>query len=238
MVNLVKLQKVDEKIAALILIEMEGPEKMAAVDAELAAGEDKVNNSLTQEKELLKRRRELEAEVEDTDEKIKSNQGRQLQAKTNEEYRALLKEAEYLRKSNTAREDELLEVMESLETLAKDNKELKVWLEEQRTAAADRKKKIEESTRESVKGKADLLSERESLIKSLPRNFMAAYDRIYKRRNGRAVVGIQGGVCQECHIQIPPQDFNMLQRNEELQVCPNCNRIMYWVDHQDFENIL
>ncbi|MEW5723538.1 MAG: C4-type zinc ribbon domain-containing protein [Thermodesulfobacteriota bacterium] len=238
MINLVKLQKMDDRIDRLKRIEREGPEALARVETELAQAEKTVEDSLTREKELNKRRRELEAQVEDTDAKIKSNQTRQLQAKTNEEYRALLKEADYLRKANSAHEDELLEILETLEGLTQENKRLKGWLEEQRRVAAERKAEIEARIKNSFEDRMNLEKEREGLTKDLPGQYLANYNRIYQRRNGRAVVGIADGVCQECHIQIPPQSFNELQRNEELMVCPNCNRIMYWVEHQDFADLL
>ena len=102
---------------------------------------------MAEEKEILKRRRELETQISDNDEKIKANQGRQLQAKNNEEYRALLKEAEYLRKSNSACEDEVLEIMEKLETLTETNKNLQAWLEEEEKRLADKKVEIKKNAR-------------------------------------------------------------------------------------------
>ena len=158
-------------------------------------------------------------------------------SKTNEEYRALLKESDYLKKANTAREDEILALMESLENLVEENVKLKVWLEEERASLNKRKKEIEGLIRKSLDDSEILDIERRSILKDIPGAYTALYNRVYAGRNGKAVVAAADGICQECHLQIPPQDFNELQRNEKVQVCPNCQRIIFWKDHQDFEDI-
>ncbi|MEW6262935.1 MAG: C4-type zinc ribbon domain-containing protein [Thermodesulfobacteriota bacterium] len=234
MINLVKLQKLDLRLAQLLKLENEAPERMAQVEAELLAAEQKVDESLAREKEMSKRRRELEMEISVTDDKVKNNQARQLQAKNNDEYRALLKEADYLRKTNSAREDEVLALMESLEALTVENARLKTWLAEQRQTAQRKKKEIEDRLELNRVDRLDLEDERAGLTAALPENFINLYDRLYSKRNGRAVVAIKNGICLECHLQIPPQSYNELQRNESLMTCPNCLRIVYWQDHQDF----
>ena len=47
-------------------------------------------------------------------------------------------------------------------------------------------------------------------------------------RRGLAVVPVVKGVCQGCHMSIPPQLFNLLQRGTTMETCPTCNRIIYW----------
>ena len=36
------------------------------------------------------------------------------------------------------------------------------------------------------------------------------------------------GTCQGCNMNIPPQLYNILQRGDAIELCPNCNRIIYW----------
>jgi predicted nucleic acid-binding Zn-ribbon protein len=148
-----------------------------------------------------------------------------------------LKENDYLKRTNSAREDETLNIMEQLDELAEENKKLKVWLEEQRTVLNQKKDRANARIQASSQKKEKLVLERNSLIRDLPGNFVTLYNRVYSRRNCRAVVPIVDGICQECHISIPPQMYNELQKNDELMTCPHCDRIIYWQDHADFENI-
>lgn len=237
LVSLVKLQKLDGRIAQLQKIEKEAPIKLAEVELELQHAEQKVEEVVQREKDLQKKRRDLEREIEITEEKVKQNQTRQLQCKTNEEYRAMLKENDFLRKSNTAREDEILEIMEELESLAGEIVTLNAWLEEQRTLLNERKAGIEDWIAQCARDLEPLSVERSLLVKSIPNDHMALYQRVFDKRNGRAVVPVTDGICQECYLQIPPQDYNELHRNDRLMVCPHCDRIIYWAEHEDFDNL-
>ena len=37
-----------------------------------------------------------------------------------------------------------------------------------------------------------------------------------------------GGICNGCHIGVPPMMFQQIIRREELFQCPNCQRILYY----------
>jgi len=232
--NLVKIQRLDEQIDKLKKVHHEGPQKLAETEAALLRDEQLVHESLNREQEMLKRRRELEREVEDAEEKFKQNQAKQIQVKTNEEYRALLKENDYLRKEKSRHEDEVLELMEALESLAQENIDQKAWLEERNTETVQKKQEIEEEILASDRDLKILARERSEIITDIPQNYMALYERVYIKCGGRAVVPIEDGVCQQCHLQIPPQKFNELQRNDQIMTCPHCGRIIYWAGHQDF----
>lgn len=238
LINLIKLQQLDQRIQELKKVEQEGPLKLEAVEAELEAAEQKVEESLAGEQEMIKRRRDLETEIEDYDRKIIENQSRQLLVKTNEEYRAILKENDFLRKANSTREDEVLELMEAVETLSRENKELTVWLEDQKKALAQKEKDIRKWIAASAKELGSMDVQRAGILRDIPDNFIALYERVYERHKGKAVVSIIDGVCQECHMKIPPQKFNELQRNDKLMSCPNCARIMFWGDHDDYAHII
>jgi predicted nucleic acid-binding Zn-ribbon protein len=42
---------------------------------------------------------------------------------------------------------------------------------------------------------------------------------------------VSEGICGGCHIRIPPQSFNELQKGKQILGCPNCQRIIFWVEH-------
>jgi len=54
------------------------------------------------------------------------------------------------------------------------------------------------------------------------------YERIRNRNGGIGVVSVWKAVCNGCHMNIPPQLYNELQKSSELMICPNCNRIIYY----------
>lgn len=236
-VYLVKLQKLDNSLKQLKRAEIEGPQKVAALDEELASAETEVKASLELEEELKKQRRDYERQIEENEEKIKKNLERQFKVKTNNEYKALLKEVEFFRKNNSEAEDKVLTLMDEVEKLEEKNQNLEKWLDEQKETLTQRKKDTKAWVAASIKDLERLGKERVSLAKDIPAGMMSTYERVYNRGSGLAVVPIIGGICQACHLQIPPQHFNELQRNDKLMTCVNCNRIIYWKEHDDFENI-
>jgi len=42
------------------------------------------------------------------------------------------------------------------------------------------------------------------------------------------VVEVRNGTCLGCHMNLPPQFFNELQRARDIRLCPNCHRILFW----------
>ena len=46
--------------------------------------------------------------------------------------------------------------------------------------------------------------------------------------DGVGVAAVRRAVCQGCHMNIPPQLYNELQRRDSIKNCPLCHRIIYW----------
>jgi hypothetical protein len=42
------------------------------------------------------------------------------------------------------------------------------------------------------------------------------------------MVSARNETCQGCFVNVPPQMFIEVQKNNSLVRCPNCNRILYW----------
>lgn len=236
-IQLVNLQKLDNKISKLKKVEQEGPLKIEKLSIALEAAQVQMDLSLAEEEEARKKRRALETEMSERAEKIRKNNARQFQIKNNEEYRALLKEVDYLKKSNHEAEENLLELLEIIEKLSQENEKLGAQLEDKRKELDVKIKEVEAWMAVSNKELNACLKEKEVLVQSIPKNLLSNYNRVFTRRDGRAVVSVVSGVCQECHMHIPPQEYNELQRNDRIMTCAHCNRIIYWKDHEDYEGL-
>jgi len=71
---------------------------------------------------------------------------------------------------------------------------------------------------------------RVALQQNVSAELISRYERIKKRNKGIGVTFVWKAVCNGCHMNIPPQLYNEVQRSEELFSCPNCNRIIYFQD--------
>jgi predicted nucleic acid-binding Zn-ribbon protein len=78
--------------------------------------------------------------------------------------------------------------------------------------------------------------ERDRLRAVIEEELLKRYSFIRERKGGVAVSPVIKGVCQACHLDIPPQQFNELIRGDKLMTCPNCIRIIYWGEDERFKN--
>lgn len=173
------------------------------------------------------RRRELEAELEDELSRIKDRQTKLMNVQTNREYQSLLKETEDGKKANKQREDDIVQLMEQVENYkGKLEEETNVCKSEEKLLGQETKK-VEKEAAGLTKKKTKIEIERAAKAKEIPTNILKKYDMLREKRNGIAVVGVTNGVCYGCHMNIPPQLYNDLIKDEKLLSCPTCNRIMF-----------
>ncbi len=182
-----------------------------------------------QEFEALKRqRREKEREIEEERDKVERAKAKLMSIKTNKEYYAMLKEIEGTRRTNVAREEELLSLLVRYEDAEKRLAERKADLDE--VSARYRERRIDIDARmgtfDDDIGKLD--ARRRQVANKLDPSLVRRFEMIFERRDGLAVVAARNYSCMGCHMNIAPQLFNLLQREDRILTCPNCNRVVYY----------
>lgn len=215
--------------------------KISTLDKEIAASSAEIGNrraSLEGHKDTLvqlsekiaaneQRRRELEAELEDEGGKIKDRQAKLMNVQTNREYQSILKETEDGKKSNTQREEAVVHLMEQIEALtAQIEEETKICAEDEKMLAEDIAT-VEKKTSQLTAEKGKILKTRESKASAVSASLLKKYTAIRDKRNGLAIVPVTGGVCRGCFMNIPPQLYNDLMKQDKLISCPTCHRIMF-----------
>jgi uncharacterized protein len=174
------------------------------------------------------KRQELENQLEAEEVKMKDRRMRLNRVRNEKELQALRREIEVGKEANQLLEDELLRIMEALEELTAKSVEAAGKLAELEASAGptitERRARVEQI-------EADVASQRErrdQMAQGLDINLRRKYEQIFERRGGTAVVEVRNGTCQGCHMNLPPQFFNELQRSREVRLCPNCHRILFW----------
>ena len=178
---------------------------------------------------MRKSRRHLEQEVEDLERRRARSKQKLLDVKSNKEYQATLKEIDDLGELVRGREDQILEQMESAERIQKE-----ILERERAVAEASQRLEREGTQLEMSAVKADeqianLKKQKEQLKPQIPGVLLKRYQLLRANRAGIALAPVNRGTCQVCHINLPPQLYIDLQRNEKMIHCPNCQRIIYWV---------
>lgn len=222
-----ELQEAELKIRELKGDQERYPHKIKNLDERLASEKE----TALQEKERLqileRERRQKEGELNQEGERTKKTKGRLFEVKTNKEYQALLHEIELMEKSTDIKEDEVLAILEEIDQLRGSVSEREgalVTVEKETRAEISQ---IEEKLAHLVEEIAIMEKRREDIIKTLEPELMKAYETL-KGRRGTALAAVKRGVCQGCYVNIPPQMFNEVRRNEMLIRCPNCSRFLFW----------
>ncbi len=115
-------------------------------------------------------------------------------------------------------------------------------IREHKLLVAEAIKKLEEEGVQLEKDakKADSLitsleEQKEQLKPKIPSDFLKKYQFLRDKRGGVALAPVNRGTCGVCHMNLPPQTFIDLQRNETMMTCPNCQRIIYWTGHKAYK---
>jgi predicted nucleic acid-binding Zn-ribbon protein len=98
-----------------------------------------------------------------------------------------------------------------------------------RAELGEKLRAFEEQTRQWGEELESRRRERERMFASLPPGVKNTYQRIVARiRDGVAVAEARNGSCSACFMALRPQVMAEIRRGEEIILCDNCNRILYY----------
>ena len=186
--------------------------------------------------ELKRERRQAEQDVEEMEGRIEKSNGKLSSVKSNKEYRAALKEIEDLKKEKMILEDRILELMEQMDSLEEDCSLKKSELETSRKKFEEDESAILKEIKALDEEIQKLEQQRSSFCQTVDKALLNRYDFLRERKQNIAVSPVVKGVCQTCHMDIPPQLFNEVIRGDDLIRCPNCSRIVYWGEDEMFQD--
>jgi predicted nucleic acid-binding Zn-ribbon protein len=227
--RLQELQVLDSRVAGLerkleaIPIRIHGirdglQQAKASVDATRAKLDGARKDIRTKEKELeyqAAQRKKLEAKL--------------YEVKTNKEYSAVLAEIESAKVEKDRIEEEILALMELQERLGREVVEADARLRPQEAEAKVQEAAATEELRALEVDVEAARSERESVVRDVPRDLLVQYARLLKGRAGLAVALVgSNGICSGCRVTLTPQRFNEVRQSSQILVCENCGRFLYY----------
>ncbi len=232
MQSFIKLQEAETQIVRLKSV----LEKIEQQKEKLSAQLKQFENALEENKANLsiaaKACKDSEREIQVVDERIiKSNETLRM-VKTNKEYQVLLREVDDNKQRKDAFETELLEYLDEKEkieqSVMEDEKEYDL-LKEKIEAEQQEIEKKSTDDRELLE---DYLTQQNEIGKNLKSSLMNRFLKISKMNQGLAVVNVKDAICKGCFMNIPPQLYIEVQRGNSLILCPQCSRILYYVEDE------
>ncbi len=213
------------------------PQKLKALDQKINQISVEVKNAEIELEALKREHRDLDQEIGSLESKIQKSNDKLSQIKSNKEYQAALKEIDDLKGEKQRLEDLSIELMEKIEESTRNQADKTAESEELTATVEKERHHLEKHMEELEKTFKTLLSKRGALCRDIDEPLLKRYEQLLKRKGGLAVSAVLKGVCQCCHLAIPPQKFNELIKGEKMMSCPHCMRIIYWGDDEKYKSL-
>ncbi len=223
-----ELQKIDLELKSIKEEQDRFPKEMKKLDEKQEIERGRIQKDKEKLELLEKERKQKEKNLLLEQDKIKRAEGRMFEVKTNKEYQALLTEVDAIKETTSRAEEEILRVMDEIDELKKNllkrEKEIAATLEK----IEGERKEIQERMAEGGVAWKGKMKRRDILTKQIESKLFKLYNTLKEKRQGIGVVSVKHETCRGCFVNVPPQMFIEVQKNNALIRCPNCNRILYW----------
>lgn len=224
---LLVLQEKDRKISKLQREIRDIPARKADVETQLERAKAKLAEAREAQMKVESDLKQLEIEVESHREKIARYKNQQMEAKTNDQYRALLHEVAAEEKGITELEDREIELMEQLETSKKSIEEREAELTEEEEGIREEQEMLMERLAEVQEDLESLIADRERLAANVePVSLVKKYERLFTNKGDFAVVKVENAHCKGCNMRLPPQVVNDALNPAKLVICNFCGRML------------
>ncbi|MGC9055217.1 MAG: zinc ribbon domain-containing protein, partial [Candidatus Hydrogenedens sp.] len=180
-------------------------------------------------KKLILDQRECERQITQLQEQIKKYNNQLQGVKKNEEYQALLKEIDDIKKQIGLKEEEQIKIMLQMDEANLFFLEAKKRIETEIQQLKKQEEKIDKELQEVIQERKELEQKKLEAQKSVNPELLSHYLRVKQRRKtGPVVVPLKDEICSGCYMQILPQVVNEIMASEKIHTCRHCGRILYY----------
>ncbi|HEX2685499.1 MAG TPA: C4-type zinc ribbon domain-containing protein [Kofleriaceae bacterium] len=226
LVLLLQLQQSDVKVREFETAVTQLPARLDPLRRDLAKLQGMLDGERSKLNETNTWRKAQQEFIDREREALKLAQNKFQASKNTKEFNASSREVENKRKAISDREAELKKVNEAavqstaqLEARDKDVETLRAELASSEAAMADQFNSLKAQLAEAI-------AVRDAARAQVEPRWVKIYDSLAAKR-GYAVAPVVKGVCQGCHMALPPQLSNVLARMESIETCPRCGRLIY-----------
>jgi len=161
------------------------------------------------------------------EDEVLKKQAQILSIKTNKEYTAMEHEILALKVRISSHEDTILTLMEKVEEEAA---HLKLREQEIQSELSSLDQQVQNQEQELVARKAELeqaTQASETAREAVHKSLIGAFDKLYARHKGQAVVPMVDNTCSFCNVSLTPQTLNQLQDGWDIIRCESCSCILF-----------
>ncbi len=220
------LQDIDRKLNILNDKLKEIPQRVQDLNKKLAGKQQEFESSKQGLTEHKKQYKLAEVELRAAEEKLATYSAQLYSAKTNEQYKAFLKEIENQKRLKSEIEDKMIVLMEKMDELETKLKVMEKEVTKEQAETQAKLNALEAERKELESAITEQEKQRQELLQSLPPDLLRRYERIRKSKGGVAIATTEQGRCNGCLSPIPPQRLLEIEREDKLYLCETCGRIL------------
>lgn len=237
---IVEVQKIENEILIAEKDLNNTNNKINDIEENFKLKNNNLEEKISEIKDLNSQKKLLENEILEAEEKIKKHQIELNQVKKNEEFRALLKEIDDIKKHKDEFETKAIEIMELIDIK---NKELSSMKQELIEIEKDKNKNIEilKNDREKLLKKIDVLKNKQDEIKKTisDATLLNRVENLLKNKNRMAIVKAKINIvkkgkaeveeyfCSGCNMKLTFNDVSSIKKHNTFALCTGCSRLIY-----------
>ena len=224
------IKQLDEEIAKLEAEAERIPEQIIRAEGSLNKAKEVYSLFKTTFEAEEKGLRKAEIDLKEKEDFIRKAESKMMEVKTNEEYRAALKELENHKKEKSTIEDKALVVLNDIEKHRAELKEKETEYKGIEKEVTSETHLLKENQKKVLTVLEEAKTKRSGIAKGLSPDALEIYEKVTTRVRGITIVAVENGMCLGCNMHIPPQRFNEILGYKSIHRCPSCGRILVHVE--------
>lgn len=223
-----RAQQLDSEIYHAHLLLEEIPAERTVLKLELENEKGRAAEFEKTLKDIQLKLKEKELELSQKEVQVKKLDGQLSQVKTNKEYTTLQQEIASLKADNSLLEEAIIHILDEVEAAKDETRQEKEKFASLSKSFLEKDSALVAQEKNLQNQLADLKRQRDETVSQLPPELGELYNRIAMKKQGLALALVSGEVCTACQMQLRPQLINEIRIGENIVVCENCSRILYF----------
>lgn len=231
--KLIKLQAIDSEIAGFDHAVAKHRLAVAKREQAITEKQEAITHFRNKIELLNQKQLETKAEHDEAGARVKDRQNKMMQVQTSREHQALLKEIEENKRLAKETEDRILQFIEQIELLEKEVVTLENLCAAEQQLLNEEVENVDQEITRIETAKQLIVSQRDDEAAALQGPYLKRYTMLLAKRDGLAVVAVNDNVCQGCYMALPPQQVIEVRKAEKFNLCPTCQRILYYKEAEE-----
>ncbi len=227
--HLIHLQDIETRAAAARAVVAAAPDRVAALDATLAAAHQAVDAAKAAIADNQAARRTADKDLLAAQQRLEKYKEQSMAVKTNDEFHAMQHQMAAVKADIDRFESDTLEIMMRADELADALKAAEARRVSDEAAVAAERKTIEAERSAAEAMATQCATERTAVVAHLSPSVLSTFEKVARQRAGVALARAEKERCVVCQVRLRPMVYTVVRRNEEIVQCDSCQRILYYV---------